>query len=126
MKALGYAMFVEEYPNMQIEFKLKGRYKPDLVAFDESGDLKFWGECGQNSIRKTYWILKHTRVEKLVLFKIGMNAIESLLKQMKQEIPEKYRQQRLLLINFVGDIVDLTASKQIKEIPEEWFAKFWV
>ncbi len=126
MKALGYAMFIQEYPNMQVEAKLRLRYKPDLVAFDEKGELEFWGECGQNSIKKTHWILKHTRVKRLVLFKIGMNAIESLIKQIRQQIPEKYRQNKLLLVNFVSDIVDLTASKNIEEIPEEWFTKFLV
>lgn len=32
MKALGFAMFAEEYPQMEIETKVGLRYKPDLVA----------------------------------------------------------------------------------------------
>lgn len=124
MKALGYAMFVGEYPHLEIETKIGLRYKPDLIAQNGDGEFDFWGECGQNSIRKTHWILKHTRTEKMVLFKIGFNA-ESLRKQLREEIPEKYRADgRLQIINFVSKIVKLTESKQIAKVSKDWFSKF--
>ena len=124
MKALGYAMFVGEYPNLEIEVKVGLRYKPDLIAVGANGDFLFWGECGQNSIRKTHWILKHTRARKLVLFKIGQN-VEQIIKQMREEIPAKYRAGgRLTLINFVSDIVNLTASRQIGKVKRDWFEEF--
>lgn len=123
MKALGFAMFVGKYPNLEIETKLGLRYTPDLIAFNEKNDYAFWGECGQNSIRKTHWILKHTRTEKMVLFKIGMNT-ESLIKQIRDEIPPKYRENgRLVLINFVKEIVKLTESKQIEKVSQDWFSE---
>lgn len=126
MKALAYAMFVGAYPNLEIETKVGLRYKPDLIAFNEKNDFAFWGECGQNSIRKTHWILKHTRTEKLVLFKIGFHA-ESLLKQLREEIPAKYRAEgKLSLINFVNEIVKLTETKQIAKVSKDWFSKFEV
>jgi hypothetical protein len=56
MKALGYAMFVSIYPNLEIETKIGLRYKPDLIARKGNSEYEFWGECGQNSIRKTHWI----------------------------------------------------------------------
>ena len=74
MKALGYAMFVGEFPALEIEKKVGLRYKPDLVAQNPAGDFVFWGECGANAIRKTAWLLKHAGVEQLVLFKIGQTA----------------------------------------------------
>jgi hypothetical protein len=124
MKALGYAMFVGEYPNLEIEVKIGLRYKPDLIAVGVAGDFKFWGECGANSIRKTHWILKHTRTEKLVLFKIGQN-VEQLIKQLRAEIPAKYRLSgRLTLINFVSDIANLTAGRQISKVSRDWFNEF--
>jgi len=123
MKALGFAMFVEEYPTLEIEVKVGLRYKPDLIAQNGSGDFLFWGECGANSLRKTNWLLKHTRTEKLVLFKIGQN-LEQLTKQLREEIAEKYRlQNRLTLISFVGDIAGLTLSKQIEKVPKDWFTE---
>jgi hypothetical protein len=124
MKALGYAMFAPDYPNLEIETKVGLRYKPDLIAYNEARDFAFWGECGQNAIRKTHWILKHTRTEKMVLFKIGFNA-DSLIKQLREEIPAKYRPPgKLALINFVGGIVGLTASKQIAKVSNDWFEEF--
>lgn len=124
MKALGYAMFVGEYPNLEIEVKVGLRYKPDLIAKGENGDFRFWGEAGANSIRKTHWILKHSRAEKLVLFKIGRN-VEQLIQQLREEVPAKYRAGgKLKLINFVSDIVNLTASRQIEKVPKKWFTEY--
>lgn len=124
MKALGFAMFAEEYPQMEIETKVGLRYKPDLVARGRKGELLFWGEAGANSLRKTAWLLKHTRTEKLVLFKIGQNTAQ-LIEQFRQEIPEKYRpRNRFFLINFTGQIVNLTASRQIAKVSKDWFDEF--
>ncbi len=124
MKALGYAMFVGEFPTLEIEIKVGLRYKPDLIAKNTARDFLFWGEAGANSIRKTTWLLKHTRTEKLVLFKIGQN-VTSLIEQLRREIPAKYRAGgRLALINFVKDIVDLTASKQIEKVSPDWFTEY--
>ncbi len=123
MKALGYALFVAEYPTLEIEMKIGLRYKPDLIARNAGGELLFWGEAGANSLRKTAWILKHTRVERLALFKIGQN-VNQLIEQLRAEIPLKYRSSgRLILINFVGDIKDLTAERQIEKVSKEWFTE---
>ena len=123
MKALGFAMFYRKYSTLEIEVKIGLRYKPDLIARNEKGEFLFWGEAGANSLRKTAWILKHTRTEKLVLFKIGQN-VEQLIKQLREEISEKYRSpNRLVLINFASDIVNLTHSKQIEKVPKNWFSE---
>ena len=119
MKALGYAMFVGDYPNLEIETRVGLRYKPDLIAVKADGDFSFWGECGQNSIRKTHWILKHTRTEMMVLFKISA-SVNQLVKQIREEIPAKYRVGgKLTLVNFVNEIVNLTADRQIAKVSED-------
>jgi hypothetical protein len=124
MKALGWAMFAAEYPHLEIEVKVGLRYKPDLIAIDANGDFDFWGECGANSLRKTAWILKHTRTKKLVLFKIGVNS-DQIIKQLRAEIPAKYRAAgKLALINFISGIANLTASKQIEKVSADWFDEF--
>jgi hypothetical protein len=123
MKALGYAMYVEKYPNLEIETDVNLRFTPDLIVLADDRKYPFWGECGQNSIRKTAWLLKHTRLEKMVLFKIGMNT-ESLIKQLKSEIDKKYRLKgRLSLVNFVSEIVNLTESKQIEKVSVDWYSE---
>ena len=124
MKALGYAMFVKKYRHLEIELKVGLRYKPDLIAVSQRGDFDFWGECGANSLRKTNWILKHTRTRKLVLFKIDA-SVAQIIKQLRAEIPQKYRADgKLVLINFVSGIVNLTASKQIEKVSQDWFDEF--
>ena len=61
--------------------------------------------------------------EKLVLFKIAINA-EQFVEQLRAEIPAKYRlKNRLILINFVSDIVKLTESKQIAKVSQDWFSE---
>jgi hypothetical protein len=123
MKALGFAMFVGEFPHLEIEKKVGLRFKPDLVAQNASGEFIFWGECGSNSIRKTAWLLKHARVERLVLFKIGQN-VGQLTEQLRAEIPARYRPiGRLSLINFVADIAELTADRKIINVSPAWFTQ---
>jgi hypothetical protein len=56
MKALGYAMYVAEFPALEIEQRVGLRYKPDLVARGTGREFEspfaFWGECGQNAVRR--------------------------------------------------------------------------
>lgn len=126
MKALGYAMFVGDFPELEIETDLGLKYKPDLVAQGDAGVYRFWGECGQVSIKKTHWLLKHTRTECLVLFKIGANA-EHFADQLRDEIPSKYRAQgRLSLVNFRADICELTENRQIAKVLGDWFTQISV
>lgn len=123
LKALGYAMFVGEFPNLEIEKRVGLRYKPDLVAQNETSKFIFWGEAGENSMRKTVWLLKHARVEKLVLFKRAINDVQ-FIRQLREEIPPRYRENdRLFVINFTKNIVALTGDRKIKEISPEWFIK---
>lgn len=123
MKALGYAMFAPDHPGLEIETDLGLKYKPDLIAQGADGVHSFWGECGQVSIKKTHWLLKHTRTERLVLFKIAANA-EQFAKQLREEIPAKYRPKgRLSLINFRSDIVGLTEDRQIAKVLADWYTE---
>jgi hypothetical protein len=123
LKALGFTMFVKSFPLLEIEKDVGLKYKPDLVFQDVSGIFKFWGEAGDNAIRKTKWLLKHAGVEKLVLFKIGINQAQ-LVKLLREEIDWRYREkERLFVVNFDSDIVRLTESKVIEKVLPEWFEK---
>ena len=74
LKALGYAMFVGEFPHLVIERRVGLRYKPDLVAVGPEGGFDFWGECGLNSVRKTAWVMKHANTRRMILFKMNVAA----------------------------------------------------
>jgi hypothetical protein len=129
MKALGYAMFAGEYPNLEIELAVGLRYKPDLVALAGGGDaghtagarFKFWGECGLVTVRKVAWLLKHGDIERLVLFKIDC-GVAPLVREMRAAVDARYREGgRLALVNFVADIAERTSSRRVARVPPGWY-----
>ena len=60
MKAFLWALYLPQYPQLQVEVSIGQKYKPDLVAF-ESGIPKFWGEAGKISAQKLRHILARQR-----------------------------------------------------------------
>lgn len=52
MKALIWALYLPVYPDLAIELVIGDRYKPDVVALDEQGRPRFWGEAGQVGVEK--------------------------------------------------------------------------
>jgi hypothetical protein len=129
LKALGYAMFVGEYPNLQIELRVGLRYKPDLVARNEAGGARrgtgarflFWGECGLVTMRKVAWLLKHGDIERLALFKLGV-SIEALARELRETVEPRYREGgRLRVYNFVPEVAELAADHRVESVPSNWY-----
>jgi hypothetical protein len=128
MKALGYALYVGEFPGLEIETKVGLRYKPDLVARRGADDYRareflFWGECGQNSLRKTAWLLKHAGVGRLVLFKM-MASPAALIAELRAEVGARYLAGgRLQVVNFAPGVVALSASRRVARVPQSWYTR---
>lgn len=131
LKALGYAMYVGEYPGLEIELSVGLRYKPDLVALNTGEGVGpragarflFWGECGLVMMRKVAWLLKHGDTECVALFKIGC-AVAPLVRELRAAVEPRYREGgRLTLVNFAADIAERTADRRIARVPEEWYTK---
>ena len=128
MKALGYTMFVRDFPNLEIERRIPGlRYKPDLVAHGGGEEsfyrFKFWGECGLVTMRKIAWLLKHGQIERLALFKIDCGTTP-LVRELRAAVDERYRASgRVELINFVADITELSAGRRIARVPVAWYTR---
>ena len=126
LKALGYALFVGEYPHLEIEVRVGLRYKPDLVARNDDGAgarFPFWGECGMVSMRKVAWLLKHGGVGRLALLKIDY-GVGALVRELRDAVEPRYREGgRLTLFNFVGDIESLSAARKFERVPESWYTK---
>lgn len=123
MKALGFAMFVGEFPALEIERRVGLRYKPDLVAPSEGGARRFafWGECGLVTVRKVAWLLKHGGVERLVLFKLGVN-VAPLVWELHESVAARYRPPgRLRVVNFVPDVAELSADRRVARVPASWY-----
>ncbi|HJQ30597.1 MAG TPA: hypothetical protein VJ866_00380 [Pyrinomonadaceae bacterium] len=131
MKALGYAMYVGEYPGLEIELSVGQRYKPDLVALNDAGGGRpragarflFWGECGMVSMRKVAWLLKHGDLERLVLFKIGC-GVPAFTRELRESVGPRYREGgRLALVNFKPDVAERAATRRVASVPEGWYEK---
>ena len=121
MKALGYAMFVQQFPALEIERDVGLRYKPDVVANKENGQFAFWGECGTTNMRKAAWLMKRTAVELLVLFKIE-RSVMPFVDELRLRTSSRYRPQgRVQVVNFVDDISERTASRKITRVPQRWY-----
>lgn len=129
LKALGYAMFVGEHPNLQIEMRVGLRYKPDLVAPNEGAGAAvaagarflFWGECGLVTMRKVAWLLKHGSIERLALFKLGVSA-GALARELRETVEPRYRTgDRLRVFNFVPNVAELAADRRVGRVPESWY-----
>jgi hypothetical protein len=127
MKALGYAMYVGEFPALEIERSVGLRYKPDLVARggpEEAGrPFAFWGECGQTAVRKVSWLLKHAGVARLVLFKMIAQP-QALAEELRGAVDERYRRAgRLVIVNFAGDVAARAREPRIERVPESWYTR---
>jgi hypothetical protein len=106
MKALGYALFRPQYPQLEIERRIGLRYKPDLIALDRHGKPEFWGECGQ-----------------VALFKFNITP-RHFIEQVRSEIEPRYRPAgRLLLFNFTPSILQ-EAGEELDEVPSRWYIRY--
>ena len=66
LKALVFARYVDQYPDLLVERSLGQRYKPDLVALGNYQTVRFWAESGVTSRDKVRWLVKHVRSGHLV------------------------------------------------------------
>lgn len=128
MKALGYAMFVGEYPGLEVEKPVGLRYKPDLVVGrDARGVFPFWGECGSVTVRKIGWLLKHAGVERLAIFKLRVAVAGGLAAELRAEVPARYRPEgRISVVGFVPDVAERAADREIAAVPPDWYKTFAV
>jgi hypothetical protein len=123
MKAIGYALFCPQFPQLEIEKRIGLRYKPDLIALDAQGKPEFWGECGQVGLRKIGWLAKHSGARQVALFKFNITA-KHFIEQVRAEVEPRYRQAgRLFLFNFTSAILQ-EAGEELDEVPPRWYTRY--
>ncbi len=71
MKALVWALYLPQYPELVVEIKIGDRYKPDVVALDSTGEPVFWGEAGEVSTAKIRSLARRYRRTHFALAKWG-------------------------------------------------------
>ncbi len=88
MKAFIWALFLPQYPELSVEITIGNRYKPDLVQFDNNGELVFWGEAGKVGHKKMHTLVSRLRSTHLVFAKWDMNLepFERMLKKASSSI----------------------------------------
>jgi len=69
MKALLWALYLPQYPDLVIEVAVGDRYKPDVVALDHDGRPRFWGEVGQVGAKKLRSVARRYRGTHLAIAK---------------------------------------------------------
>jgi len=57
-KAVLFALYYQDYPDLSVEVPAANRYKPDLVSFGDDGRPRFWAESGKVGRRKAADLLK--------------------------------------------------------------------
>lgn len=123
MKALGYALFRPQFPQLEIEKRIGLRYKPDLIALDAHGKPEFWGECGQVGLRKIGWLAKHSGARRIALFKLDITA-KHFLEQVRAEIEPRYRPPaRMQLFVFTPAVLE-EVGEDLDEIPAHWYTVY--
>ena len=73
MKALLWALYLPEYPDLSVETSIGDRFKPDLVQLAPDGTPQFWGESGQVSVRKLDSLLRRFPTTHFALAKWTQN-----------------------------------------------------
>lgn len=122
MKALGYTLFRPQFPQLEIERRIGGRYKPDLIALDAQGKPEFWGECGQVSLRKVGWLAKHSGARQVALFKFQITA-KHFLEQVRAAVESRYRPAGRLQLFVFAPAILAEAGAVLNEVPAHWYTR---
>ncbi len=110
MKALLWGLYLPQYPEIQVEVPVGGKYKPDLVQLNHAGKPVFWAEAGRVGDRKIKALVKRYPATHLVFAKWDQN-LAPLFKQLRKAAAPVRRSAPVELISFPPD----SAAKFIKE-----------
>ena len=69
MKALLWALYLPQYPDMAVEIRIGDKYKPDVVELDARGKPRFWGEAGAVGAAKIESLARRFRTTHFVIAK---------------------------------------------------------
>lgn len=76
MKAFLWALYLPDYPHLSVEIRIGDKYKPDVVALDETSPTPkplFWGESGQVGVAKIRSLARRYRETHFAIAKWDMN-----------------------------------------------------
>jgi hypothetical protein len=121
-KALLWAMYLPRYPDVRVEVPLPtpSRYKPDLLALDQLGELRFWGECGVVSLDKLQFLLTRYKRTHFVFSKWS-TRLDPFAGLIAQALERVQRRAPVELINFDPSVVDAIGEDGTITIAEQMY-----
>lgn len=105
MKALLWALYLPQYPDLTVEIAIGDRYKPDVVALDAQGEPRFWGEAGDVTTAKIRSLARRYRHTHFALAKWG-TRLDPLADIVAEAVSGLKRTAPFDLISFPADAVD--------------------
>lgn len=93
MKALIWALYLPDYPDLRVEVRIGDRYKPDVVQTDDQNVPQFWGEAGMVSRSKISSLARRYKNTHLVIGKWDtkldplVGIVEDLTKDVRRTAP---------------------------------------
>lgn len=102
LKALVFARYAPDYPDLAVELPIGHRYKPDLVAQDPDGRPVFWAECGETNRAKIMSLVRTFRDTHLVFAKQA-TALTPYAEMIEEAWPRNGRPAPVELLNFPAD-----------------------
>ena len=106
LKALVFARYAPDYPNLAVEVGFGHRYKPDLVSFDTEGRPVFWAECGETGKAKVAHLVQGFRDTHLVFAK-QVTHLGPYAAMIEEAWPRNGRSAPVELLNFPPDAAEL-------------------
>lgn len=111
MKALLWALYLPQYPNMQVEVRVGDRYKPDVVAFDDANGLSiyqaqrkplFWGESQHVGLDKIRALARRYPDTHLAIAR-WESPLEPFRKLVESAIKDAHRRAPFDLLRFTAE-----------------------
>ena len=96
MKALLWALYIPNYPNISVEIHIGDKYKPDVIAYSQAlrvGEPVFWGEAGQTGRDKIRSLVRRYRATHFALAKFNttldphIQTVRAALDGVKRDAP---------------------------------------
>ncbi|MEO0565509.1 MAG: hypothetical protein AAF125_25605 [Chloroflexota bacterium] len=106
MKIFIWALYLPDYPNLEIEVRIGDRYKPDVVELDPTqtvrdanGAVRFWGESGRVGEEKIHSLARRYPDAHLVIAKWEKN-LKPLEKMVRDAVDGRARTAPFDLLRF--------------------------
>lgn len=109
MKAFLWSMYLPEYDDLLVEYKIADRYKPDVVSLAPDGVPRFWGEAGKVGTEKLAALIRRYPTTHFAMAKWSTRLepyreiVEKILRDHRLQAPFD-------LINFPADAGDRFVS----------------